>query len=50
MSISLLQELRTEVNGVQIRLPFLRNGIEIVKQRHNIKLTAKYIGIRYGHK
>ena len=47
MQISLLQEQRTEVNGVLINLPYNRDGVEIIKERHLTKLTDKYRGIRY---
>ena len=45
-SVSLLQGLGLEVNGIPVRTPYNGNGVSIVKQRHNVRLTTNYIGLR----
>ena len=45
-SVSLLQGLGLEVNGIPVRTPYSGNGVSIVKQRHNVRLTTNYIGLR----
>jgi hypothetical protein len=39
-SIKLLQELKVDINGIQVSLPYTGNGVKIFKEKHKIRMFS----------